>query len=48
MADTYHCLGKLSLAEEYYERAAEVDPDDANARENLSRWRKIKEDLAGQ
>jgi Flp pilus assembly protein TadD len=42
MADAYHGLGEMALADAHYQRAVEVESDDQCAQENLIRWRKIK------
>jgi tetratricopeptide (TPR) repeat protein len=41
MADAYHGVGEIELADQNYNLAVEVDPDDPIAQRNLSRWREI-------
>jgi len=48
MADAYHALGDLALADQFYEKSVAVEPDSQNARENLVRWRKIKKSMTNQ
>jgi len=38
-ANLYRAQGDYSLAEQAYERAVEVDPDDKQARDKLAKWR---------
>jgi Flp pilus assembly protein TadD len=45
MADAYHRLGEIALADQHYQKAVEVEPGDRCAQANLSRWREIKKGL---
>ena len=45
IADTYQCLGQITLADEHYQRAVQLEPDDPIAQRNLARWQKIKKGL---
>lgn len=42
MADAFHCLGEIELAEEHYTLAVKIEPNDPIAQENLRRWQDLK------
>jgi Flp pilus assembly protein TadD len=42
IADAHANLGDFALADKFYHKAVQVEPDDPDAKKNLRRWRKIK------
>ncbi len=44
-ANIYERQERLELADKFYERAVEIDPEDRNARRQLRKWKKRRKNL---